>query len=408
MEKILVKSGRIFLSVMFIFSGVSKLISLPFFDGLVAGLLIGPDYYDHYEALWYVQVLTRVIISSELLLGAALLQEIQLKKIVLPVTQFLLLVFTAHLFYEGFRSGFVDGNCGCFGDVLPMTNLESIIKNVVAMLVVAFVWWKHVNRPYMRFASWVMPFLLGLITLLTLWMTIKDYTPTEPSELPGIIQEDIKPQVELINLDTSALENKDSIIEDKTSIESEKIIKTTTKEEKTSIVKEEKEVQKEEQTKTPTPLEITKGLLKKYTKFSDGSILNVEKEEQIVCMFSMTCGHCQEVYKDICGISQYAKFPKLFLFNFGQEFEQNYFFNQAGPCKDAHIRIDDYNEFMRLLEGKSFPRILVFKDGKIVKTWDIDTYSKESFLNYYGIEEKTVKPSNELDLGTEGETELDF
>ena len=61
------------------------------------------------------------------------------------------------------------------------------------------------------------------------------------------------------------------------------------------------------------------------------------------------------------------------------------------------------------MEGKSFPRILHFKDGKLLKSWDIETYSKKSFLDYFGIQEKEVKTTNELGLEEEGgDAVLDF
>ena len=399
MENTLVRAGRIFLSVMFIFSGVSKLVSLPFFDGLVAELLIGADYYNHYQALWWVQVLTRVIVSAELLLGAALMQEYKFKQIVLPTTIGLLFVFTIQLIYEGFRSGFIDGNCGCFGDILPMNNLESILKNVAGMLIGGYVWLKVKDQKSTGFASWVLPFLLGLVTLATLWMTIKDYTPTQPTVIPSIFEEEIKTE---IITDTTTTEDSIPKKEELTLIEP-KTKQTLTKENPKETAKE------VTSTNTPTPLEVTKNLINQYKNFSDGSMLNLEKGEKIVCMFSMTCGHCQEVYKDFCKIQQYASIPKLFLFNYGKEFEQNYFFNQSGGCKDAHIRLDDYAAFMRLLEGKSFPIILAFKDGKILKSWDIETYSKTSFLDFYGIKEKEVKTTNELGLEEENkDAELEF
>jgi hypothetical protein len=41
-----------------------------------------------------------------------------------------------------------------------------------------------------------------------------------------------------------------------------------------------------------------------------------------------------------------------------------------------------------MLEGESFPRILHMKDGKILQTWNIDTYKKEAFMKYFNIVEK--------------------
>lgn len=181
MEIRLVKISRLLIAILFIFSAITKLLSLPFFDGLVAELLIGKDYYNHSDALWYTQVLTRVLISAELVLGLAVLQEYFLKKIIIPAIQTMLLLFTIHLFYESLthENGFIDGNCGCFGDIIPMNNLESIIKNVFAMLLGAFVWKSHKHHPHHRFASWSISVTVGLVCLVTLWLTIKDYSIKE-------------------------------------------------------------------------------------------------------------------------------------------------------------------------------------------------------------------------------------
>ena len=278
----IIKISRIFLGIMFLFSGISKILSLPFFDSMVAELFLGANYYDNASGLQLTQMLSRVLIASEMLLGAAVLQEKWLKKIVLPSLFAMLLIFTVHLFYEGLTSpkGFIEGNCGCFGDILPINNLESIIKNMVA---------------------------------------------------------DAK----------------------------------------------------------------TKALLIKAGKLSDGKTMNLETGEQLVCLFSMTCGHCQEVYKEICGFSTYAKLPQVYLLNFGKEFEQQYFFNQGGNCNFPYFRTEDYTLFKRMLEGESFPRILVIRDGKIVKTWNLDSYSREGFMKFLSIPEKQPKKDG-LDLQKPG------
>ena len=45
----------------------------------------------------------------------------------------MLVVFTTHLSIETFMNGGTSGNCGCFGSLLPMTPIEAIIKNVIAL-----------------------------------------------------------------------------------------------------------------------------------------------------------------------------------------------------------------------------------------------------------------------------------
>ena len=94
--------------------------------------------------------------------------------------------------------------------------------------------------------------------------------------------------------------------------------------------------------------------------------------------------------------------PKTYLINFGAEFEQNYFFKQAGGCKMPYNRMEDFTQFKRLLEGKSYPRILVIKNGDIVRDWDVDTYTREKFMKYFGMTEPKKKDDGGLNLETGG------
>ena len=107
-------------------------------------------------------------------------------------------------------------------------------------------------------------------------------------------------------------------------------------------------------------------------------------------------------------MSAFATLPKLYLINYGQEFEQQYFFNQAGNCKHPFIRTEDFTKFNRLLEGKGFPRIIVFKEGKIVKDWDVDTYSKQAFVEHFGIEETDKNAEDGLNLKKKDDSFGDF
>ena len=170
----LVQISRLLLSFLFIFGAISKLISMPFFDGMVAELFLGENYFDQPKGMFWIQWLTRILVTIELLIGVALLQNKGFKKITLPATLFTLLVFTIHLVYDSLQkeNGFVTGNCGCFGDVLPMTNLESIIKNGIGLGLGLFAWLKYQEQ---SFKSWVSPISIGIITLFTLSFGVKSY-----------------------------------------------------------------------------------------------------------------------------------------------------------------------------------------------------------------------------------------
>jgi uncharacterized membrane protein YphA (DoxX/SURF4 family) len=367
----LIKTSRILLAVMFLFSGISKLISLPFFDSMVAEIFLGKDYYDNAAGLYLTQILSRVLIAAEMLLGAAVLQEKWLKKLIIPSLFGMLLLFTVHLFYEGLTSekGFIEGNCGCFGDVLPMNNLESIIKNAAAMVLAALVFFGYKQEEEgMKIPSLWGSIVLSAVTLGTLWLTIKHYETSEP------IHEDM---IQQTPMDTSLQTQTDSAIQNTPLNQSKDTASGITQTVKVG------------DNKAYTPAEMaTHKLLKTSGRFSDGTFLQADKGNKLVCLFSMTCGHCQEVYKEMCGFSQYASLPAIYLLNFGKEFEQNYFFNQAGNCRHPHWRTEDYPLFKRMLEGESFPRILHMKDGKILQTWNIDTYKKEAFMKYFNIVEK--------------------
>ena len=81
---------------------------------------------------------SRILIGIELALGLLLLQKNYIRSIIIPATILLLAVFTTHLTIETIQNGGNSGNCGCFGSLLPMTPIEAIAKNVIAMLLLAW------------------------------------------------------------------------------------------------------------------------------------------------------------------------------------------------------------------------------------------------------------------------------
>lgn len=99
----IIQISRILLSFLFVFGAISKLISMPFFDGMVAELILGPDYFNQPKSMLLVQWLTRILVALELWIGIALLQNKGFKKITLPLTLITLLLFTIHLIYESLK-----------------------------------------------------------------------------------------------------------------------------------------------------------------------------------------------------------------------------------------------------------------------------------------------------------------
>ena len=76
--------------------------------------------------------LSRILIALEFSIGILILLPFYLKRIVVPLTVFILAAFSVHLALQIYLTG-NSGNCGCFGTLLPMTPLEAILKNIFAI-----------------------------------------------------------------------------------------------------------------------------------------------------------------------------------------------------------------------------------------------------------------------------------
>lgn len=139
MQKLLFTSNRltlfirIILGVLFIFSGIVKLVpiepfELKFVEMGITNWSIAP-------------YLARLLIALELFLGLMLILNIK-PKFTCISTISLLFFFTLYLFYEIVQNG-NNGNCGCFGTLIMLTPLESIVKNIVMIALLAFLFWKN-------------------------------------------------------------------------------------------------------------------------------------------------------------------------------------------------------------------------------------------------------------------------
>jgi hypothetical protein len=121
---------RILLSVLFIFSAISKLVAPGLFEITILNQGI-------IETRVMAAYLGRLLIALELFLGVALLQPYYLKRIILPTALLTLLGFTILLFFVHFAGD--SSNCGCFGEIIKMSPLEAIVKNIVLLFIGVYV-----------------------------------------------------------------------------------------------------------------------------------------------------------------------------------------------------------------------------------------------------------------------------
>ena len=128
--------SRILISALFLLSAVAKLYPTPLYgitkvfeEGQLIPMGFSSD---------FAPFLSRLIIGFEFFIAFAILQSHYIKKLVIPSTILLLSVFCIDLAIDIF--GGIDENCGCFGQLIPMTPMEAFIKNIFTILLLIFIY----------------------------------------------------------------------------------------------------------------------------------------------------------------------------------------------------------------------------------------------------------------------------
>jgi len=110
-------------AVVFILSAVSKLFPVIQFEFSLA----------EYSIPWAMTpFFARTIIGIELVIGLLLLSGYKLRKVTIPSTVVFLLLMTGVLMVRLLRSG-NEGDCGCMGQWIAMTPVQSIVKNLILL-----------------------------------------------------------------------------------------------------------------------------------------------------------------------------------------------------------------------------------------------------------------------------------
>ncbi|MCL4549248.1 MAG: hypothetical protein M1495_11845 [Bacteroidetes bacterium] len=125
---------QIIVGSVFVFSAYSKLIM----PGLIEIILVDHGFFgERSSAAFFV----RMLIAGELAIGLLFFQKYFLKQIVIPLSILFLTVFTVYLVYTGFILKDAQ-NCGCFGELIKMSPVESIIKNVIFIVLIVILYGK--------------------------------------------------------------------------------------------------------------------------------------------------------------------------------------------------------------------------------------------------------------------------
>ncbi len=149
---------QIILGGTFIFSAYSKIIT----PGLFEILLIDSGFFESRLLAGYF---TRLLIGFELALGLLIFQPNYLKKFIIPVSIALLGGFTLYLGYTGIILGDKE-NCGCFGELIKMTPVESIFKNIVFLIVAVLLYKKVKSKKTKK----VLPIAITIVSFVLIFL----------------------------------------------------------------------------------------------------------------------------------------------------------------------------------------------------------------------------------------------
>jgi len=331
---------RILVSALFLLSAVAKSFPIWAFEKQLVDLgIIDWCYAPH---------LARLIIALETAIAIAILQKHYLKTFVIPVTIILLLGFCTHLGIQMVEHGAMNGNCGCFGQLIPMTPLEAFIKNVVTILMLIYLYQKVGNKPKGENKFIVILFIYFFSAFIM--FSFFPFCPCSKTKTPQIV-------VPEIISDTS---NKDSLKLDLTEL------KDTTKEKGIEIVKQKDSVKK---------IDIDLGPTKTVSKFAiynnfSGKSVNLDEGKKIVCLFVPGCDHCRDAAKELAILKKKHNLPPIYILFMDEEtFKIPEFFTET-KSNFPYFVMSDIPAFFKLLGNKATtPGINYLWNGNIIKAY---------------------------------------
>jgi hypothetical protein len=326
-------SIRIIVSILFIISAIAKMYPSPYFA--ISTFEVKQLYTLGFSGN-LAPYFSRTLIGIELALGLLLLQKNFLRTFIIPVTILLLAVFVGHLTYVTFLSGGNSGNCGCFGELIPMTPIEAIIKNIIAIGLLVYLYFLLPKLNFKLSDFWLLTTVL-LASILAIYML----APIQP------------PSSNFVEVPT---ENQETIIDSLSVSNTLETIKTEIPVVIPTIDSTKKEISKI----ATEPKKVKSG----YASFFP----SIDKGKKILCFFVPGCDHCRDAAKELTGMRKKdANLPPVSIIFMNEEADLiPAFFKEAGA--EYPYKIIEIIPFWTVLgSGKDTPGIKYLWNGNDYK-----------------------------------------
>jgi len=339
---------RILISGLFLLSAFAKIYPDPSFYFSITAFefkQLVPMGFSMETAVYF----SRIIIGIEFAIGILLLFPYNIKKIIIPATIFMLAVFSVHLIIEILTGG-NQGNCGCFGALLPMTPLQALIKNLLSIGLLTLVLYKFSNELVEK-NNFLITTNITTLCILALFMLIPIQKKTTVSPSPTGYTED-----------TTIV--KDSIIVKPITDSTKKddvVIKDTTK--KIIVVAGPKKV---------------KSIYSKYfPKIDDG--------KKILCFFAPTCDHCMATAKELTELKKAdPNFPDIQMIFMDEAAEEIPKFFKFAGAEYPNLVLDIIAFWGAIGKMNETPGVVYLWNGNVQKFYngtEKDKFNKVEFKN---------------------------
>lgn len=277
---------------------------------------------------------SRTLIGIEFALGLLLLQRHFLKRIVIPATILMLVVFIIHLTIDTISNGNA-GSCGCFGELLPMTPVEAIIKNIVSVALLIWLY-RLVPANYDKKNFWVLTTvtfacILGVFMVAPIQPRQYDVTIDETTGTPLDSLTVVPAIMDSVTTETPATQPAETTIPQPTAAASE-------------------------------PAKV-KSVYSQYFASADNG-------KKIIGLFAPGCDHCRETAKELTAMKAKNKdFPELLIIFMDEEANLiPEFFEHAGA--KYPYKLVDVITFWKLVDNGDTPGVMYQWNGNKIKLWD--------------------------------------
>lgn len=313
---------RAFTGTLFIFSGLAKLFPITAFEMQFVQQGIG----DWILATWFA----RAIIAFEIFLGLSFFQKNFLKKIFIPAAIILLIIFSLDLIRTIILKGF-SSDCGCFGEIIVMTPLESLLKNFVLIAALIYLG-KLIKVEKSR----------GI--LLSVSFLLISFFPVFLIFSPGKFKYSNNNINETVSVDSAKTKQSNSSMHDEGNLSI--TYSKSTKEKALTSIKD----------------------------FSGRESVNLKEGENIIAVLSMACGDCYETAVSIGQLSRKTKLPPVYFLLWGDRSEVEGFFRRTKV--QFQYKLLDSPTLSKLTDG-FVPKVFLLNNGKILQEWNYKTFSPD-------------------------------